>query len=50
MRGSRMRREVAARLARTAMRQASANAEAPSYSEAFDTSMPVKAQIIDWYS
>jgi len=29
----------------TAMRQASAKAEAPSYSEAFDTSMPVRAQI-----
>ncbi len=50
MRGSSMRRECAARFERTAIRQASARAEAPSYREAFDTSMPVRAQIIDWYS
>ena len=50
LRGIRMRRELEPRLARTAIRQASASAEAPSYSEAFETSMPVRAHIIDWYS
>ncbi len=29
---------------------ASTIAVAPSYSEAFDTSSPVRSQIIDWYS
>ena len=29
---------------------ASTSAVGPSYREAFDTSSPVKAQIIDWYS
>ena len=29
---------------------ASANAVAPSYRDAFDTSSPVSSQIIDWYS
>jgi len=29
---------------------ASANADAPSYSEAFETCMPVRLAIIDWYS
>ena len=38
------------RLARTAIRQASATAVAPSYSEALATWSPVSAVIIDWYS
>ena len=32
------------------MSEASATAEPPSYSEAFETSMPVSEAIIVWYS
>ena len=35
---------------RHAMSAASTNAVAPSYIDAFETSIPVSAQIIDWYS
>ena len=35
---------------RAAMSAASTNAVAPSYIDALETSMPVSAQIIDWYS
>jgi len=38
------------RCARTAISAASATAEPPSYSEAFDTSMPVRLVIMVWYS
>ena len=48
--GIRMRADFERRCARTAIRQASASAEAPSYSEAFETSMPVSPAIIDWNS
>ena len=50
MRGSKMRRAFGHDWQRTAIRHASASAEAPSYSDALETSMPVSAQIIDWYS
>ena len=36
--------------AATAISMASAVAVVPSYIDAFETSMPVKAVIIDWYS
>ena len=45
-----MRCDFDLRFARTAMRLASATAEAPSYTEAFDTCMPVRLAIIVWYS
>ena len=46
----RMRAEFDLRLARTAIRQASDTAVAPSYIEALATCMPVSAVIMDWYS
>ena len=45
-----MRCDFDLRCARTAIRQASASAVAPSYSEAFEAAMPVRLAIIDWYS
>ncbi len=42
-----MRNDFDLRLARTAMRLASAIADAPSYNEAFETSIPVRLAIID---
>ena len=45
-----MRRLFERRCARTAISAASATAEPPSYSEAFETSMPVRLAIIVWYS
>ena len=49
-RGTRMRRDFDLRLTRTAISTASASPEAPSYSEALDTSIAINAVIIDWYS
>jgi hypothetical protein len=43
-----MRCDFDLRCARTAIRQASASAVAPSYSEAFEAAMPVRLAKIDW--
>ena len=48
--GTRMRCDFDLRCARTAISDASATAEPPSYSDALETSMPVSAAIIVWYS
>ena len=45
-----MRADFDLRCARTAIRHASASADAPSYSDAFETCMPVRLAIIVWYS
>ena len=45
-----MRCDLDLRCARTLINEASATAEPPSYSDAFETSMPVSEEIIVWYS
>src|SRR3546814_2865444 len=49
-RGTSARPEPFCLLARTAISSASPSADAPSYIEALETSMPVSPQIIVWYS